>query len=46
MLLALDHYKRNNVAIDDAVMSQIAKNSLLSKEEIKRIASQIELIHL
>ncbi len=46
MLLALDHYKRINVAVDDAVASQIAKNSLLSKEQIKRIASHIESIHL
>ena len=46
MLLALDHYRRINVAIDDVVVSQIAKNSLLSKEEINRIASQIESIHL
>jgi hypothetical protein len=46
MLLALDHYKRINVAVDDAVVSQIAKNSLLSQEQTKRIASQIESIHL
>ena len=46
MLLALDHFKRINVAVDDAVVIQIAKNSLMSQEQIKRIASQIESIHL
>lgn len=46
LLLALDHYKHIGVAVDDGVVSQIAINSLLSKEEIKRIASQIESIHL
>lgn len=46
LLLALDHYKRIDVPVDDAVVRRIAKNSLLSKEEIKRIASQIESIHL
>ena len=42
MLLALDHCKRINVSVDDAAVSQITKNSLLSKEEIKRIAAQVK----
>ena len=46
LLLALDHCKRIKATIDDAVVDQIAKGSLLSKEQIKRIASQIESISL
>ena len=46
LLLALDHCKRIKATIDDAVVDQIAKGSLLNKEQIKRIASQIESISL
>jgi hypothetical protein len=46
LLLALDHYKRINLPITDEILSQIEKNSLLSHDQIKRIASQIESIHL
>lgn len=46
LLLALDHCHRIHAPIDDELASQIAKNSLLTKEEITRIASQIKSIHL
>jgi 23S rRNA U2552 (ribose-2'-O)-methylase RlmE/FtsJ len=46
LLLALDHYKRIHLPITDEIVSQIAKNSLLSHDQIKRIAAQIESIHL
>jgi len=46
LLLALDHYKRINLPITDEVIGKIAKNSLLSQDQIQRIVSQIESIQL
>ena len=46
LLLALDHCKRIKATIDDSVVDQIAKDSLLSKDQIKRISFQIESISL
>jgi hypothetical protein len=46
LLLALDHYKRINLPITDEVIGKIAKNSLLSQDQIQRIVSQIESTQL
>jgi hypothetical protein len=46
LLLALDHHKRINLPIIDEVVGKVAKNSLLSQDQIQQIASQIESIQL
>lgn len=45
-LLALDHYKRIGVDVDENIAGEISKNSMLTKSEILKLASQINSIHL
>ena len=45
-LLGLDHFKRIGVEVSDDIASSIATNSMLTKAEILKLASQIDSIHL
>ena len=45
-LLALDHYKRIGVEINEEIARRISKNSLLDEMAIHRLARQINEIHL
>ena len=45
-LLGLDHYKRIGVDVDDEAAGLLATNSILTRSEILRLASQINSIHL
>ena len=45
-LLALDHYKRIGVEVNDAIASNISKDSLIDAVTIQRLAKQINEIHL
>jgi hypothetical protein len=46
LLLALDHYQRINIKIDEEVVKLLSINSLFSKEQIINLASHIKSIHL
>jgi trans-aconitate methyltransferase len=45
-LLGIDHCKRINIDVNDDIATKLANNSLLSKAEILKLASQINSIHL
>ena len=46
VLLGLDHYKRIGVNVDEDIASLLARNSILTKFEVLKLASQINSIHL
>jgi hypothetical protein len=45
-LLGIDHCKRIGVDVNEVVASKLANNSLLTRAEILKLASQINSIHL
>jgi hypothetical protein len=46
LLLALDHYQRIKVKIDEKVVKLLSINSLFSKDQVVNLAGQIQSIHL
>ena len=46
LLLGLDHYQRIGVDVDDEAENVLAKNSMLTRAQIAKLASQAKSIHL